>query len=359
MVVLFLYSVKVYALRQHGRFTILGVVFALIIFGIILLKFTVYPLSNPARNYMLVYYHRIDTALVGYPVLFFSGYVIFRRGFSDLFGRVVTILWLSYCSFYIYNWRLIIQIFYGSEMGEGNLSYIFLSSGFALISLATIYTWKDTMWNTLVFIISVSFLFVIPSRSTFIAFFVASTILYFGRSRFLGKQLTIMVALLLIILVFSARFFDIDQILDNSRLLNTNLIEDTSLHARRDIARMNRLNFVSNWVLGDFMSDVRLHGESGYETHSYLSFWEQFGFSPFLLFILLYSGSVFIVAFKKVVDQNVRFFLGILLIYTSFLVIFARGFNEPLPFLCIGATLGFFDRNRLFQRMQRPVQRQH
>jgi hypothetical protein len=355
VVALFLYSIKNFTHRKWAFYTISGVVLALILFGIILIKFTLFPFSFHTRNEWLSFYYRVDSSLLGYPGLFFSGYIIFRRGSYAFLGRIVTLFWLFYCSFYFFNWRLLILIFYGAEIGENNINYIFLSSGFSLISLYTMYTWKDTMWNNFIFLISLSLLFVIPSRSTFISFFVSSSILYYGRSRFNGIRSAFMVSILFVGFVFSSKISEIDQILENSRLLNTDLSDDTSLEGRRDIARKNLLNFESNWFFGDFFSDVRLHGESGHETHSYLSFWEQFGVFPFMLFIILYSSSGFYLVFEKHGDHKVRLFLIALFVYTSILVIFARGFNESLPFFCIGSTLGFYDRNRVFESLKNPI----
>jgi hypothetical protein len=76
------------------------------------------------------------------------------------------------------------------------------------------------------------------------------------------------------------------EIITKNRTFSSNIEADESLDLRLYQANKNFENLKSNWFFGDFMGDIRIHGEDGNETHSYISFWEQFGIIPFLLMLI-------------------------------------------------------------------------
>jgi hypothetical protein len=66
----------------------------------------------------------------------------------------------------------------------------------------------------------------------------------------------------------------------------TNLSADRSLEERQELLTVGKAQLQEDWVVGHFMREV-LEGREGNYIHNVLSFWQAYGFGPFLLLVAL------------------------------------------------------------------------
>lgn len=278
---------------------------------------------------------RIDTVFFGYPAMFITGIFILKKNPKSL-EKYFFIFWLILASLLIMNFqKLIDSYFVYDDRPERTMNYIFLSTHFAVISLISFSLSNSNFRKLLIFIISLIILFLVPSRSVFLCFIFSILTLYLA-----NKGLKLKTIILFSILSMAAgiiiKIISDDRILSANRLIETDLSNDKSLDARLEFQKINGQNLKNTFVFGDFMGDIKIHGEDGKETHNYQSFLEQFGIFPFSLLLI----SIFQLLSYIILNFRVKYsplYLMKSLVYFNFpLILLAQGFQNNLVWFLIG-----------------------
>ena len=229
--------------------------------------------------------------------------------------------------FILFNVEFLISSFFTYETKK-TINYILLSDSLAFIALLIIYETKSNVLSFLVWVFTILILFFTPSRTTMICF-LCSTIFPFLRNT---KRVLFFIFFTVLISVF---FFITNQqnnfLFESNRIIQTDLETDESVNERKDLGKINYDNFKNNWLTGDFMSDIRLFkGEDGYYTHTYFSVWEQFGFFPFMLFLITVCIILYYI-YKLYILETDSVFYSILsmTIFTLIAISYARSFHNP------------------------------
>ena len=103
----------------------------------------------------------------------------------------------------------------------------------------------------------------------------------------------------------------------------------------------------SVWILGDFMGDIDENfGLRGNYIHNYLSFWRQFGFIPFLAFVVILLGCSFKIFKYWIANKDVNglpLFLFCFTVFALLEIILARSFVYPYIWMSIGGINAYFN----------------
>lgn len=237
--------------------------------------------SNDAIN---IYLLRIDACIVGYSMIFIAGF-FFDYSNEKVVQKLFLYLWIIFTLFIIFNLNILIASFILYGVYEKTINYIFLSNGYLFFSIFLLCFIPQTNIKIFVWVTILIVMFFVPSRSNTI-FFIFATLfpLIFNLKRIFYFVLSIA----FFMLFFGNTLFEFldSEIITKNRTFSSNIEADESLDLRLYQANKNFENLKSNWFFGDFMGDIRIHGEDGNETHSYISFWEQFGIIPFLLMLI-------------------------------------------------------------------------
>ncbi len=289
---------------------------------------------NYSSDSYRIYLSRVDSCLVGYTMMFICG-IYFDLAKLKVVKRVMIFCWLCFTFFIIFNIKLIVSSFFiYSEKPDITINYIFLSNGYVFFSIFVLAYLKNQSTRILFLIISILIIYFIPSRSNTFGFLSATLIpfLFYGRIK---RNILIFLLFLFSVYAMSTILNDNYPFLFESRLLSTRLSDDESLLARTEIANKNLNNFKDTWFFGDFMGDVRIHGEEGSETHSYISFWEQFGVIPFILLLFSVITSVYFLFLMKFTFSQFYLSSLMLMLFIVPLMIFAKGFTNNLIWFLI------------------------
>lgn len=313
-----------------------------LIFVTIIFLISFFNVLDYSINAKEIFFLRIDSCLVGYFMLFIAGV------FFDFFDPKKTyklnlILWILYSLFIFINSQFLISSFYSNDYySERIINYIFLSNGYLFFSFFVLAAMDSKFKMIIIWLVIIFCMFLIPSRSNTVAFLFATLIpvfFHFWKLRVDHVNSFLFLFLISVIVLFTLSYdFSVifnNELLQNNRLLNTDLSNDNSINSRNDIAKINFENLKDNWLIGDFMSDVRIFKGDGFETHSYISFWEQFGLIPFLL--LIWSVLTLIYFLYKLRSDNSAIFKSTLMLTLFFipLMVFAKGFTSNLIWFII------------------------
>lgn len=190
---------------------------------------------------------------------------------------------------YLYIFQLII-VFANVDLSVGRMSYdidhlgvfLFIGDAFAIWSLLLISLYKDKAQLLIILFLSIICLYLIGSRSSLLSFIIVTPFIILKNNNVSLKLITIATgAVLLIVLLFSTLNFN-----DNRMFKFLLSGEDHSIYLRKKIFLENFDSLKNNWFLGDYGGQI-VHGGIGMYIHNYLSLWRQFGFTPFLLFLIL------------------------------------------------------------------------
>ncbi len=179
------------------------------------------------------------------------------------------------------QWALPAQI-------NGNLlpNYIGLADTFAVFSMVILILFLKEKENiSIVFMfISIIFLFAMYSRTSFYLYILALIPFVWKRIGKLKMVCTILLAFLLIS-YNSDLFYQSFQSNRITRILS-NLEEDSSYNARKELFEIGLNDLRNNIILGHFLVEA-IEGRKGGYIHNYLSFWVSYGVFPFLAFLTL------------------------------------------------------------------------
>ena len=97
---------------------------------------------------------------------------------------------------------------------------------------------------------------------------------------------------------------------------------------------------MDNWVVGEYAGQVREFGSLGAYMHNVLSYWQQFGFVPFILFCLIWfrvGGIAFPSGWrlKSYLSAEGRAQIYIF-VFLTFQLITSRSYVSSLPWFLIG-----------------------
>ncbi len=154
---------------------------------------------------------------------------------------------------------------------------------------------------------------------------------------------------MLLLLSFSSPFFDINiQKIErvNSRMLALqNISADGSFVIRKELQERGLKSLRENWFWGDYNGQLA-YGSLGSYIHNYLSLWRQFGFIPFVCFIILVFlliRKIFTLNFKLCYQKKTLspedFFLVLGSVFCVIEIAVARSFVSPYVWLFIGMSI--------------------
>jgi len=244
-----------------------------------------YPfVQSYASDALNIYLLRVDACVVGYSMIFIAGF-FFDHSKRKATQQLFMYLWVIFTVFIFFNLNILIASFILYGVYEKIINYIFLSNGYLFFSIFLLYFIEKQSIKILIWAIVLIVMFFVPSRSNTICFIFATLFpLLFNLKRLLYFFLTLVLFISFFGYILSGSLDS--EIITRNRTFSSDLEIDTSLEIRLYQANKNFENLQSTWFFGDFMGDIRIHGEDGNETHSYISFWEQFGIIPFLLMLI-------------------------------------------------------------------------
>jgi hypothetical protein len=300
-------------------------------------------------NAFEIFLLRVDACLIGYTMLFIAG-CFFDFYDSKKVLQFSFILWILFSIFILINSKILVASFFiYADKPDNIINYIFLSNGYLFFAFFALAAVRSNLKKTIVWLLSISCLFLVPSRSNTVAFIFSTIvpILFYFRKSFVYSLFTFfsLFAILILVLIKFAPYSSVissNELFESSRFFSTNLANDASLIERKEIARINFANLKETWFFGDFMGDIRLFGEDGNETHSYISFLEQFGFIPFTLMI---SSVIILIYFLYKLRSDRSAILQSTLMLALFfipLMIFAKGFTSNLIWFLIPRVVMHF-----------------
>lgn len=239
--------------------------------------------SSDAIN---IYLLRVDTCIVGYSMIFIAGF-FFDYSNKKIVQKLFLYFWIIFTLFIIFNLNILIASFILYGVYEKTINYIFLSNGYLFFSIFVLCSIKKKVIKIFIWITVLVVMFFVPSRSNTV-FFIFATLCPLIFNLNFKRVLGFILSTTFFLFFFSDTFFELldSEIITKNRTFSSNIEADESLDLRLYQANKNFENLKSNWFLGDFMGDIRIHGEDGNETHSYISFWEQFGIIPFVLMLV-------------------------------------------------------------------------
>jgi hypothetical protein len=179
----------------------------------------------------------------------------------------------------------------------------------------------------------------LSSRSS-ILFYVLAILLFLIYT----KNIKTIVLSFVIILLFSNFFYnDIvsfykkdDRI---TKLLTFDTKDEVSINQRNILLEKNLTDIKENWFTGNLYGEFHTFKKSGTYVHNYLSYLQNFGFLPFLIFnILLLRISYFILIRRDNTFDNRFIFL--IFIFTLLSILFTRSYAAMyfLPLLILSES---------------------
>lgn len=219
----------------------------------------------------------------------------------------------------------LINIINRSIFKEVSISYQLVADLLCILSFITIAKYYKSKITVLNFIITIIILFILSSRSS-ILFYVLTILLFLIYT----KNIKTIVLSFILILLFSNFFYnDIvsfykkdDRI---TKLLTFDTKDEVSINQRNILLEKNLIDIKENWFTGNLYGEFHTFKKSGTYIHNYLSYLQNFGFLPFLLFnILLLRISYFILIKRDATFDNRFIFL--IFIFTLLSVLFTRSY---------------------------------
>jgi O-antigen ligase len=221
--------------------------------------------------------------------------------------------------------------------------YIVLGDALALFSFFTVAVLKQPVARLAVMLSTAIVLLLLGSRTSFFVYaatLLASLVLLdWGRRAWLHWVSIAAIALMglaffgsgIVAMVTSIDFEEFRVL----RLLFTD--EDTSLNSRQLLLIEGLRVIVNNPLFGEFASDYRVFGESGWYIHNYLEVWRQFGLLPFaaIVYLVTLCWREYLVRIRRLATAESAF-VGLALLFLTMEIVSARSYGYPQIFLVIG-----------------------
>ena len=297
-----------------------------------------------SNNGHYIYLTIISQTIIQYWLFWIAGINMNRIWSNDKFWKLMSLGWLLLSSIIIWNAlsNTVFAIFLG-----GTQIYLMLADSFAILSIFILCRLDNSKKEVLLIIVSSICLFALFSRASFYCFILTSIIFLYKKNKIAMLSMTVMMGLLFFININNNNFTD------NRMIRMVFGSYDLSQSMRGDQLDKGLNSLSETWLLGDFMGDVDENfGEKGNYIHSYLSFWRQFGFIPFIFFIIILLSSHFRIFqyWQKNKDiKGLPVFLFYVSIFTLSEIIVARSFLYPYIWMSIGGISAYFSKIRVIK----------
>jgi len=178
------------------------------------------------------------------------------------------------------------------------VNYLFVSDFLAIAALLVLSQVRSFWIRALIAVAGGVLLFWTQSRAALAAFSVVAVVIllvHWFRLRLWLRLLAAAVLLPLLFVLFTQLrpvISEVGPVGELQRFDVTQLQSDPSLQSREEVAAQGMFYLRKHWVLGHFMGEV-LEGRQGNYIHNWLSFWDEYGLGPFVIFILLYAAALF------------------------------------------------------------------
>lgn len=335
IIFLILVLYNIYYIDQKGREGIWGS-FGLL-FMISLIQIASYPwaityMNDGTYNYLTI----ISKTIIQAWLFWFAGLYIEEIFNRDRFWKFTSFLWLIFVFIIIsnalYNTSFLIIL-------NGNLIYLMLADSFAILSIFILCKNKNYKFQLLIIILSIICLFALWSRASLYCYMLTIFLFLFkNRNIYLGMIITLF-------FIFMYTNNDMANLADDRMIRLLYGIYDKSQSMRADHLSQGIEDLKEVWILGSFMGDIEKNfGLKGNYIHNYLSFWRQYGFLPFIIFISLiipvvYKSINYWIFEKK--PKEVPLFLFYFTFFCLLEIILARSFVNSYIWLSISGISSY------------------
>lgn len=275
LILLFLYEIFDFKMSL-STWTFLFIFFAFLILSVIPIATST---KSDAGDYVLV---------MKYFLYFIIGFYLYNLLEVIKFRKILTNITIFV--------SLLIIVFYTNVnvqlYVEDHLNYLRLSESLVFLSVIAIVTATKKIYKHIIFIICLSALFYLGSRSALFGFLILYTIylvIEYGIRDFIITTAK-MVIILAPFILFISEFWEL-LIKNRVFFLVLNTDADSSLMERSNLLLLGISRIINNPLLGDFKGQLA-YGEYGAYIHNIFSYWSQFGIFSFLLIIILIIISI-------------------------------------------------------------------
>lgn len=219
----------------------------------------------------------------------------------------------------------LVNIINRSIFKEISISYQLVADLLCILSFLTIAKYHKSKITFLNFIITIIILFILSSRSS-ILFYILTILLFLIYT----KNIKTIVFSFIFIILFSNFFYDsiisfYKQDARITKLLTFDTKDEISINQRNIMLEKNLLDINENWFTGNLYGEFNTFKKSGTYIHNYLSYLQNFGFLPFVIFnILLLRISYFILIKKD--DSFDNRFIFLIFTFTLLSILFTRSY---------------------------------
>lgn len=278
-----------------------------------------------------------------YVVFFIIGLKINKVAeFKNLIILFWIIMFLNLTLHFDYNhFRISFEGFSGERLGI----YLFLADSFAIWSiLAASVLCSNPAKSSFIIVFSFIALFAFNSRSSLYTFLIIIPIFLLINKRSLKYTVILFCTLAILLPLIGVNFEKIESV--NSRMMAIqNLADDGSFVIRKELQQRGLKDLRDNWFWGNYNGQLAYGGLGAY-IHNYLSLWRQFGFIPFVCFIILVFlliRKIFTLNFKLCYQKKTLspedFFLVLGSVFCVIEIAVARSFVSPYVWLFIGMSI--------------------
>ncbi len=217
---------------------------------------------------------------------------------------------------------LTLAIFYKTDFKIMSLlsdsaTLFYLGDNYALISILAI-SLSSKRLLAIILPVSILGLTTIQSRGSLLGFLAVAPfmVVISSFSQWVKVSALIAAALILTHYCVNEKAFTSSKVLKMLNVEKTgnnghNLLMDKSFSERKEVF-MEQLNRIDVWWFrGEYAGQVRQYRELGCYMHNWLSFWQQYGLIPFLLFVGLYLGQYAVVLCGYFSDAKCNFIMEI------------------------------------------------
>ncbi|MAQ43889.1 MAG: hypothetical protein CMG25_05330 [Candidatus Marinimicrobia bacterium] len=312
-------------------------------FGLLLMISLIQIISYPwAITYMHngahIYLTIISKTIIQAWLFWFAGLYIVEILNNDRFWKYMSFLWFAFVCIIISN-AMNNQSFL--IVLNGNPIYLMLADSFAMLSIFILCKSKNYKIQLIIIILSIICLLALWSRAALYCYMLTMLL-------FLYKNRNIYITIISIIFfIFIYVNIDMLSLVDErmTRLLYGTY--DVSQNMREDQLKEGIKDLKDVWILGSFMGDIEQNfGSRGNYIHNYLSFWRQYGFIPFIIFVSIIVSRAYRITKYWIFEEKediAPLFLFYFTIFCLSEIIIARSFVFPYIWLSISGISFYFN----------------
>jgi hypothetical protein len=226
--------------------------------------------------------------------------------------------------------------------GIGEVSYNYQSLGDSAVILGLLYMGllKRTSSRLAALVVFAAALFFAYSRTSFFLFLIVSPLVLFigGRN---AEKLGIAAGIAIVLGGFVLVARESETLGPSMERMTVLLFEreaDESFLARQALLAEGLQNLRENWMLGRFLDEWWRSGIGGYYMHNWLSFWQSYGFFPFIGSLALFGGIGFALFKQLARPRSTTGATMALFTYAMLAIVTARGYSWSFLWLALGIT---------------------